>query len=150
MTLSQREISRIYKGDSTITAVYKWNMLVWPHYPYTSLTLSDIERIEENLCPAQCIWEKYDMVEERLVDWWALTFSSWDTFTIFEYDNMISREVISSRIEDWNIYTIMRIHYSNWDQDCLYVNNPFNRQLVAVSAQSDNNRYTTLYSNMEY
>lgn len=81
-----------------------------PEWVSTSLTLEDLERIEDTMPPLSYNYETYDMKAETEIDSGSFTATEEDkSLSIPEYKTMISREVISSGIEDDMIYTLTDI-----------------------------------------
>ena len=121
-----------------------------PEWVATSLTLEDLERIEQSMPPLSYSYQTYDMQAETEVDSWVFTASEWDnTLYIPEYENMVNREVTSSGIEDDMIYTMSRITLQDGTiLDVLYVNEP--DTLFCRSISIKNGDLTTLYSNFVY
>ena len=122
-----------------------------PEWVATSLTLGDLERIEQSMPPLSYSYQTYDMQAETEVDSGIFTAAEWDNsgLSIPEYENMTSREVTSSGIEDDMIYTLADITLNDGTVlHALYVNEPDTLFCRAISIQ--NGDLTTLYSNFVY
>ena len=124
---------------------------VHPEWVATSLNLEDLERIEQSMPPLSYSYQTYDMQAETEVDSGIFTAAEWDNsgLSIPEYENMTSREVTSSGIEDDMIYTLADITLNDGTVlHALYVNEPDTLFCRAISIQ--NGDLTTLYSNFVY
>ena len=114
----------------------------------TSLSVEDLERIEETIPPISYDYETYDMMKGEIINSGK---SEWESDKLFipEYENMVSREVTSSGIEDDMIYTLTNITLEDGSiLQVLYVNEPDTLFCRAISVQ--NGDLTTLYSNFVY
>jgi len=124
---------------------------VGSEWAITSFTVEDLEDLENGVLPISYSYETYDMQKWEIVDSGSRTISEWEQngFFVPEFDKMVSREVISSGIEDDMIYTISRMTLDDDSTvDMLYVNDPDTLLFKAVSVQ--NGDLTTLYSNFVY
>ena len=122
-----------------------------PEWVKTSLTLEDLEKIEETLPPLSYDYETYDMQAQSVVNTGSYQVAEWEEpqFIIPEYATMASREVTSSWIEDDMIYTVVKMTLQDGTVlDVLYVNEPDTLLCRAISVQ--NGDQSTLYSNFTY
>lgn len=114
----------------------------------TSLSLEDLERIEESMPPISYDYESYDMQKEETVDSGTKENEEWRLY-IPEYETMVSREIVSSGIEDDMIYTLVNITLEDGNVlQALYVNEPSTLFCRAISIM--NGDLNTLYSNFVY
>ena len=121
-----------------------------PEWVATSLSVSDLERIEETMPPLSYSYETYDMQANSVVNSGTFT-AEWDekALSISEYETMVNREVISSGIEDDMIYTLTNVTLEDGSVlQVLYVNEPDTLFCRAISVQ--NGDLNTLYSNFVY
>lgn len=131
--------------DGIITDAVEQNH---PEWVATSLTVEDLERIEETLPPISYDYETYDMSKQEIVNS-GTTENNWETLYIPEYETMVNREVTNSWIEDDMIYTLTNITLESGDSlQVLYVNEPDTLFCRAISVQNGN--LNTLYSNFVY
>ena len=117
----------------------------------TSLTIEDLERIEESMAPMSYSYSTYNMTDGSIIDSWNVTAQEGEDnkFSIPEYENMVNREIVSSGIEDDMIYTLANVTLEDGSVlQILYVNEPDTLFCRAISAQ--NGDQTTLYSNFVY
>ena len=124
---------------------------IHPEWVSTSLTLEDLERIEETMPPLSYTYETYDKETDTTVNTgdYKVAEGEEPIFMIPEYATMTNREVISSGIEDDMIYTIVKMTLQdNSELEVLYINEPDTLFCRAISAQ--NGDQTTLYSNFVY
>lgn len=122
-----------------------------PEWVATSLTVSDLERIEETMPPLSYAYETYDMQAQSIVNSGKYEVNEWEdpVFSIPEYEHMVSREVTNSWIEDDMIYTLTDITLDDGSKlQVLYVNEPDTLFCRAISVQ--NGDLSTLYSNFIY
>lgn len=122
-----------------------------PEWVKTSLTLEDLEKIEETLPFLSYDYETYDMQAQAMVSTGSYEVAEWEEprFIIPEYATMASREVTSSWIEDDMIYTVVKMTLQDGTVlDVLYVNEPDTLFCRAISVQ--NGDQSTLYSNFVY
>ena len=119
-------------------------------YIKTSLTLEDIEQIEETLAPLSYSYNTIDKTTEQTIDEWTYTAPEGENkLTIPEYDTMISREVLSSSIEDHMIYTLTNLTQEDGKViSVLYINDPETLFCRAISVETDEK--VTLYNNFIY
>ena len=122
-----------------------------PEWVATSLTVEDLERIEETMPPLSYVYETYDMQAQAMVNSGSYNVAEGEepVFMIPEYATMANREVTSSGIEDDMIYTMTKITLQDdTELSVLYVNEPDTLFCRAISVQ--NGDQTTLYSNFVY
>ena len=122
-----------------------------PEWVATSLTVDDLERIEETMPPLSYVYETYDMQAQSIVNSGKYEVNEWEEpiFSIPEYEHMVSREVTNSGIEDDMIYTLTDITLDDGNKlQVLYVNEPDTLFCRAISIQ--NGDLNTLYSNFVY
>ena len=116
-----------------------------------SLTLEDLEKIEESMPPLSYEYQTYDMQSESVVDTGSYEVAEWEEakFFIPEYETMVSREVVSSAIEDDMIYTTVKMTLEDGTVlNVLYINEPDTLFCRAISVENWDK--TTLYSNFTY
>jgi len=107
----------------------------------TSLTLEELENIQEINFPKSYAFSVYNIDENKLEDKWEYTYPADVSHTLLipEHATMVSREVISSWIEDWMIYTMTKVELQDGTQlDVLYINDPLSLDFVAVSVENGN------------
>lgn len=115
-------------------------------YGKTSLTLEDLDLLEMNLLPKSYT---YSTVEEGVeTHSWTVQYPKdwiYDRQYLIPVDvNTISRELISSTIEDWYINTNVLSTLPNWDVVLvLYVNEPETMKFVLAGVNADD--YTISY-----
>lgn len=117
----------------------------------TSLTIADLEHIEETLPPLSYTYETYDMNSQSVVNSGSYKVAEWEdpVFIIPEYATMADREVTSSGIEDDMIYTMTKLTLQDGtERSVLYVNEPDTLFCRAISVE--NWSQTTLYTNFVY
>lgn len=117
----------------------------------TSLTIADLEHIEETLPPLSYIYETYDMNSQSVVNSGSYKVAEWEepVFFIPEYATMADREVTSSGIEDDMIYTMTKLTLQDGTElNVLYVNEPDTLFCRAISVE--NWSQTTLYTDFVY
>lgn len=122
-----------------------------PEWVKTSLTLEDLERIEDSMPPLSYEYQTYDMQTQSVVETGNYEVAEWEEprFIIPEYATMASREVTSSWIEDDMIYTVVKMTLQDGTVlDVLYVNEPDTLFCRAISVENWDR--TTLYSNFVY
>ncbi len=122
-----------------------------PERVKTSLTVADLEHIEETLPPLSYAYETYDMQAQTITNSGNYKVAEWEdpVFSIPEYEHMVSREVTNSWIEDDMIYTLTDITLDDGNKlQVLYVNEPDTLFCRAISIQ--NGDLSTLYSNFVY
>ena len=122
-----------------------------PEWVKTSLTLEDLEKIEESMPPLSYEYQTYDMQAESVVDTGSYEVAEWEEakFFIPEYETMVSREVVSSAIEDDMIYTTVKMTLEDGTVlNVLYINEPDTLFCRAISVENWDK--TTLYSNFTY
>lgn len=120
-------------------------------YVKTSLTVEDIEHIEEVLPPLSYTYKTINKATEEVVDEWTYTAPDSDEnkLIIPEYETMVSREVTSSWIEDEMIYTLVNLTQEDGKViSVLYVNDPETLFTRAISVETDET--STLYSDFLY
>jgi len=122
-----------------------------PEWVKTSLTVEDLEQIEQTLPPLSYVYETYDMQAQTIANSGSYEVAEWETpvFSIPEYETMVSREVTNSWIEDDMIYTLTDITLEDGSVlQVLYVNEPDTLFCRAISVQ--NGDLNTLYSDFVY
>lgn len=110
-------------------------------YTKTSLTIGDLDSIDETNFPKSYSYSSYNMTENVLEDEWEYTYPEDISHTLLipEHATMVSREVISSWIEDEMIYTVTKVELQDGTQiNVLYINNPVTLNYVAASVQNGN------------
>ena len=119
-----------------------------PEWVKTSLTIEDLERIEDSMPPLSYVYQTYDMQTESIVDTGSYEADEWENtkFFIPEYETMVNREVTSSGIEDDMIYTVVKMTLEDGTVlNVLYINEPDTLFCRAISVENWDK--TTLYSN---
>ena len=122
-----------------------------PEWVKTSLTVEDLEHIEETLPPLSYTYETWDSEAQAIVNSGSYEVAEGEkpVFMIPEYATMANREVTSSGIEDDMIYTITKLTLQDDTQlDVLYVNEPDTLLCRAISIQ--NWSKSTLYTDFVY
>lgn len=122
-----------------------------PEWVKTSLTIEDLERIEDSMPPLSYVYQTYDMQTESIVDTGSYEADEWENtkFFIPEYETMVNREVTSSGIEDDMIYTVVKMTLEDGTVlNVLYINEPDTLFCRAISVENWDK--TTLYSNFVY
>ena len=122
-----------------------------PEWVATSLTIEDLERIEETMPPLSYSYETYDMETDTTINNWDYKVAEGEepVFMIPEYATMANREVINSGIEDDMIYTLVKMTLQDdTELEVLYINEPDTLFCRAISV-ANGNQYT-LYSNFVY
>lgn len=102
----------------------------------TSLTLADLENIDETNFPKSYNYSSFNTEEWQLIDEWEYIYPEDldHSLLIPEHATMASREVLSSGIEDGMIYTTVKITLQDWTVfDALYINDPVTLNYVAAN-----------------
>ena len=116
-------------------------------YAKTSLTVEDLDHIDEVLFPVSYNYEVYKWEDENTSDSWSHTYPSDVDHSLLLpiHADVVSREVVSSNIEDGMIYTTVDATLEDGSViSILYINDPITLQYVAASVNTDVE--TTLYS----
>lgn len=124
---------------------------IHPEWVATSLTIKDIEHIEETMPPLSYSYETYDMETDTTVNTGSYKLAEGEEpiFMIPEYATMANREIISSGIEDDMIYTLVKMTLQDdTELEVLYINEPDTLFCRAISV-ANGNQYT-LYNNFVY
>jgi hypothetical protein len=109
-------------------------------YGKTSLTLEDIDLLEINLLPKSY---NYNIVEEWVeTSSWTIKYPEiWNNerpYLIPIDANAVSRELLSSTVEDWYINTNVLATQPDWDVVLvLYVNDPETMKFVLAGVNSE-------------
>lgn len=117
----------------------------------TSLTLEDLEHIEETMPPLSYSYQVFDRESQEMVYTWDYEVDADEEpiFSIPEYENMVSREIVSSGIEDDMIYTLTKFTAQDGHQfDVLYVNEPDTLFCRAINVEDGTK--IVLYSSFIY
>ena len=130
----------------------EWDYLDWacPNNDEKSLTIEDLERIDETNFPKGYTYIAYNMEEETKIAEWEERYPEDISHTLLipEHATMISREVLSSGIEDGMIYTLTNAELQDWTIiSILYINNPETLDYVAASVENwkENRNYQFMY-----
>lgn len=116
-------------------------------YTKTSLTIEDLDQIDETMFPVSYDYETYKWEDENTSDSGSYTYpENVDHKLLLPiHADVVSREVVSSGIEDGMIYTIVNATLQDDSViSILYINDPVTLQYIAASVNSDTE--TTLYS----
>lgn len=116
-------------------------------YVKTSLTAEDLDQIDETSFPVSYEYEVYRWEDESTSDAGSYTYPEGVDHKLLLpiHADMVSREVISSWIEDWMIYTMVNATLKDESVvSILYINDPVTLQYIAASVNND--METTLYS----
>ena len=114
---------------------------IHPDWVATSLTIKDIEHIEETMPPLSYSYETYDMETDTTVNTGSYKLAEGEEpiFMIPEYATMANREIISSGIEDGMIYTLTKVTLQDDTTiDVLYIVDPVTLDFVAASVENGN------------
>ena len=116
-------------------------------YTKSSLTIEDLDQIDATLFPLSYNYETYSWEDEDTSDSGSFTYPEGvdHSLLIPIHEQMESREVVSSGIEDWMIYTIVNATLKDGTVvSILYINDPVTLKYIAASVNWDTE--TTLYS----
>jgi len=105
----------------------------------TSLTLEELESIEETNFPKSYTYSSFNIVENLAGDEWEYTYPEDISHTLLipEHATMASREVISSWIEDGMIYTMTKVTLQDGTVlNVLYIVDPETLNFVAASVEN--------------
>ena len=146
--------------DGSVNVEFKNHFGLWPvdgeypsSYVKTSLTFDDLNDIDETLFPLSYDYEIWDMENgETLIESGHYDYpedkKNWYVL-IPEQSTMVGREVESSGIEDWMIYTMTNIILKDWKVlSALYVNDPETLFTRAITVEDDGK--VTYYRNFLY
>lgn len=138
--------------DEEVVAVSDEEILAThPEWVAASLTVEDLERIEQTMPPLSYTYQTFDMDTESIVNEgsYELAEGQEPVFMIPEYATMASREVKSSWIQDDMIYTLVKMTLQDDTVlDVLYVNEPDTLFCRAINVENDN--LNTLYTDFVY
>ena len=115
-----------------------------------SLTIEDLDKLDETNFPKWYTYVKYNMVKDETISQGEETYPEdlSHTLLIPEHATMASREVLSSWIEDWMIYTLTKVTLQDdTELNVLYIVNPKNMNYVAASVENweENTNYQFVY-----
>ena len=113
--------------------------VVLPADAKTSLTIEDLDRIDETNFPKSYTYSTFNMAENIIVDDGEYTYPEdlSHSLLIPEHATMASREVISSWIEDGMIYTMTKVTLQDDTVlDVLYIVDPVTLNYVAASVEN--------------
>lgn len=116
-------------------------------YTKSSLTIEDFDQIDDTLFPVSYNYETYKWEDEDTSDSGSFTYpEDVDHSQLLPiHKDMVSREIVSSGIEDWMIYTIVNATLKDGSVvSILYINDPVTLKYIAASVNGD--AETTLYS----
>ena len=116
-------------------------------YTKTSLTVEDLDQIDATLFPLSYKYETYRWEDEDTSDSGDYTYPEDVDHSLLLpiHKDMESREIVSSGIEDWMIYTIVNATLKDGSiVSILYINDPVTLKYIAASVNGDTE--TTLYS----
>lgn len=105
----------------------------------TSLTLEELEGIEEANFPKSYTYSTFNIAENQSEDEWEYTYPDDISHTLLipEHATMASREVISSWIEDGMIYTMTKVTLQDGTVlNVLYIVDPETLNFVAASVEN--------------
>lgn len=102
-----------------------------------SLDLWELVSAIENNFPKSYTYSKYNNAENKVESEWSHVYTKSEKwFLTPEYSNIISREIKSSWIEDWMIYTLTDANLDDWSKvEVLYINDPATLNFVAANIQ---------------
>ena len=107
----------------------------------TSLTLQDLENIEETNFPKSYSYSRFNMEDNLMEDEWEYTYPEGTSHTLLipDHATMASREIVTSWIEDGMIYTMSKVTLQDGTSlNVLYINDPVTLNFVAASAENGN------------
>lgn len=116
-------------------------------YTKSSLTVDDLNEIDNMLFPVSYNYETYKWDDEGTSDSGSYTYPEDVDHSLLLpiHKDMESREIVSSGIEDWMIYTIVNATLKDGSiVSILYINDPVTLRYIAASVNGD--AETTLYS----
>ena len=117
-------------------------------YGKTSLTTEDLNALDELLFPASYSYETYQLEDWSIADAGEYVYTDTDHILLPIHEKMVNREITSSSIEDWMIYT--RADLTLDDESivsALYINdlNTLKYGFAAVYTDTDTTLYTFSY-----
>ena len=116
-------------------------------YTKSSLRIEDLEQIDDVLFPVSYNYEVYKWEDEDTSDSGTYTYPENVDHSLLLpiHADVVSREVVSSSIEDGMIYTIVNATLKDDSVvSILYINDPVTLKYIAASVNGDSE--TTLYS----
>ena len=134
----------------------EWEYLEWTcpnndeQVEEKKLTIEDLDRLDETQFPKGYTYTRSNSEDESLAISWEFTYPEDFSHTLLipEHATMASREVISSWIEDWMIYTLTNVTLQDGTViEVLYINNPETLDYVAAGVQNwtENANYQFIY-----
>ena len=113
---------------------------VLPEWTKTSLTNEELDELADANFPKSYTYTTYNLeTEETGNGEYTYPEDLSHTLLIPEHATMASREVISSGIEDWMIYTMTKVTLQDGTViDVLYIVNPTTLEFVAASVENWN------------
>ena len=109
-------------------------------YAKTSLTVEDLNEIDSVLFPAWYNYQVYDSQTWDPKDQWEYVYPEDVSHTLLLpiHATMANREIISSSIEDWNIYTLANVELQDGTTAMvLYINSPVTLEYLSASVNTD-------------
>ena len=100
-----------------------------------SLDMGELIWAIEKHFPKSYSYEIYDFTGWKVVEKWTHIYNRMDLWYITpEHKNIVDREVYSSSIEDWMIYTTLNVKYDDGRTgQVLFINNPETLEFVAAN-----------------
>lgn len=122
---------------------YEWEdeKYVLPEWAKTSLTNEELEEVIDSHFPKGYEYQAFNYNENKIVDEWTYTYPEDISHTLLipEHATMASREIKSSAIEDWMIYTFADVTLQDWTViGVLYINHPVSLDFVASTTLNGN------------
>ena len=105
----------------------------------SSLTLEDLNTIDEELMPESYTYQVYQDGSDAAVDSWNYIYPSGEieSLLIPEHENMSGRHIISSNLEDGFIYTVSEVTLKDGSNAVIsYVNDPDSLKYLATIVET--------------
>ena len=116
------------------------------NWPRTSLTISDLDEIDTLFFPRWYSYERYGWDNPEVSESWEYFYPDWVDHKLLlpVHETMVSREVVSSKLDSWRIYTLTNVTLEDWwNLSVLYVNDATTLEYMSASVSDD--VWATLY-----